>query len=500
MNLKLGLNLHTFLIVTLLVVASKAAENYYSYSNVAGFAVYDQLPQQCKNYFGDDICDDSQADCGQNYKSYSDASCDECQTLKDGKPGFNCGGVSSPAPQTAAAPVVQQQVQASTTSQSGGCTETDGRMNGIDNFYLQGFVKYDTASSGEYDTCTGGSHPQYGYKGFFASVLENSCDAQPKVYSCPPSYSYGCMNGACVGRLQNVTNISNALYIQSKNILTFEIGNNGSLEPINLANYDIYIIINGLEDKYSLPPESQIPLAYKKQINTYVIPKNLIIDKKVCDGGSIYKGLVDKGSPFPAMDFYAIHKVNLKCEGVTQPVCGDSKCEFNAGECASCPGDCPLAQCQPLPSTLQGDFDGNGCVNNNDFFAFADAFNSNNPTYDLSKNGKVDLDDFFIFTDNFGKGCPSIQDMQKILQQKTSGTGVSGGASSQPAAQQTSYQSPYAGAAQQQAASTTTASTSTCAGKCGGQGTGTVNGKTCYCDSSCSNYGDCCADKAQVCG
>ena len=117
----------------------------------------------------------------------------------------------------------------------------------------------------------------------------------------------------------------------------------------------------------------------------------------------------------------------------------------------------------------------------------------------------MDFDDFFIFAENFNKGCPSIQDMTKILQQKTSGTGSGASASPQPASQQTSYQDPYAGMAQQQAAAKPAASSSTCAGKCGGQGTGQVTNKqgklvNCYCDSGCTSYGDCCADFAQVCG
>ncbi len=37
------------------------------------------------------------------------------------------------------------------------------------------------------------------------------------------------------------------------------------------------------------------------------------------------------------------------------------------------------------------------------FFLFADAFGSANPGFDLSGNGIVDFDDFFLFADNFGK-------------------------------------------------------------------------------------------------
>jgi hypothetical protein len=34
-----------------------------------------------------------------------------------------------------------------------------------------------------------------------------------------------------------------------------------------------------------------------------------------------------------------------------------------------------------------------------------------------------------------------------------------------------------------------------CSGACGGQSPG-----GCWCDAACSQYGDCCADKVQVCG
>ena len=52
--------------------------------------------------------------------------------------------------------------------------------------------------------------------------------------------------------------------------------------------------------------------------------------------------------------------------------------------------------------TLPGDFDGDGQVNFNDFFLFADGFGTMDPKYDLNASGLVDFDDFFIFADNFG--------------------------------------------------------------------------------------------------
>jgi len=54
-------------------------------------------------------------------------------------------------------------------------------------------------------------------------------------------------------------------------------------------------------------------------------------------------------------------------------------------------------------SAFVGDFDGNGKVDFSDFFVFADAFGSSDPTSDLNGDGLVDFSDFFIFADQFGK-------------------------------------------------------------------------------------------------
>ena len=89
MKFKFGLNLHTFLIVLLLAVGLRVAGEYSNSTNIAGFAVYENLEQTCKGYFGDKYCDDSPQDCGQYYqKGTSRDDCDECQTLKDEKAGF----------------------------------------------------------------------------------------------------------------------------------------------------------------------------------------------------------------------------------------------------------------------------------------------------------------------------------------------------------------------------------------------------------------------------
>ncbi|OGG48992.1 MAG: hypothetical protein A3F84_14240 [Candidatus Handelsmanbacteria bacterium RIFCSPLOWO2_12_FULL_64_10] len=63
----------------------------------------------------------------------------------------------------------------------------------------------------------------------------------------------------------------------------------------------------------------------------------------------------------------------------------------------------------PGPAGLASDFDGNGTVDFDDFFAFADVFGAQqgdakfNAKFDLNKNGSVDFDDFFIFAGDFGK-------------------------------------------------------------------------------------------------
>ena len=56
---------------------------------------------------------------------------------------------------------------------------------------------------------------------------------------------------------------------------------------------------------------------------------------------------------------------------------------------------------------LTGDFDGNLCVNLEDFFLFADQYekdvNSSNEKFDLDGKGTIDIEDFFIFADGFEK-------------------------------------------------------------------------------------------------
>ena len=51
----------------------------------------------------------------------------------------------------------------------------------------------------------------------------------------------------------------------------------------------------------------------------------------------------------------------------------------------------------------RADFDDDGEIGFSDFVAFAKAFNTDNPTFDLDGNGLVDFPDFPEFARNFGK-------------------------------------------------------------------------------------------------
>ena len=61
------------------------------------------------------------------------------------------------------------------------------------------------------------------------------------------------------------------------------------------------------------------------------------------------------------------------------------------------------------PPGIPSDFDGNGTVDFDDFFAFAGAFGKKTGEegfegkFDLVKSGEIDFDDFFTFAADFGK-------------------------------------------------------------------------------------------------
>ncbi|MBT7789915.1 MAG: choice-of-anchor D domain-containing protein [Calditrichaeota bacterium] len=57
---------------------------------------------------------------------------------------------------------------------------------------------------------------------------------------------------------------------------------------------------------------------------------------------------------------------------------------------------------ETVAGDLSEDLDGNGIVDFDDFFIFADAFGTSNPQSDFNSDGIVDFDDFFIFADAFG--------------------------------------------------------------------------------------------------
>ena len=64
---------------------------------------------------------------------------------------------------------------------------------------------------------------------------------------------------------------------------------------------------------------------------------------------------------------------------------------------------------EAAPQTERSDFDGNGKVDFDDFFLFAEAFNTGEERFDLNGNGKVDLDDFFLFASDFTAENPPTE-------------------------------------------------------------------------------------------
>ncbi len=60
----------------------------------------------------------------------------------------------------------------------------------------------------------------------------------------------------------------------------------------------------------------------------------------------------------------------------------------------------------PIAQSRNPDFDANGIVDFGDFILFAQAFGSNQSSFDLDGNGSVDFSDFILFATHFGEGMP----------------------------------------------------------------------------------------------
>ncbi len=77
-----------FILSAILAIAPK--------SSVTGMFVFEDKPDEClgyHGYYGDEICDDSRQDCGRHFiEGKSREECNECQTVYNGKIGFDkCG-------------------------------------------------------------------------------------------------------------------------------------------------------------------------------------------------------------------------------------------------------------------------------------------------------------------------------------------------------------------------------------------------------------------------
>jgi hypothetical protein len=166
-----SLVLSLFVLVPLYIISLYAS---FGSQSVSGYAVYEQLSEVCKGYFGekDTYCDDSPADCGKYYKTGSMDVCDECQTFKDGKPGFDkCVSAQPPsAPPPSNPPPT-----------SGKCEDSDGGRN----YWVKGTVNTKSVNN-IVDSCSGNT------------VIENSCSSVQTIsteyYTCPD----GCKDGACI--------------------------------------------------------------------------------------------------------------------------------------------------------------------------------------------------------------------------------------------------------------------------------------------------------------
>ena len=67
------------------------------------------------------------------------------------------------------------------------------------------------------------------------------------------------------------------------------------------------------------------------------------------------------------------------------------------------PGKLNLPDCAQAETQKRSDFNDDGKIDFDDFFLFADAFNSSDARFDLDSDGTVDFDDFFLLADFFGQ-------------------------------------------------------------------------------------------------
>jgi len=84
--------------------------------------------------------------------------------------------------------------------------------------------------------------------------------------------------------------------------------------------------------------------------------------------------------------------------------CADIALEtVSYGQEASTPGTIIRVTDIPVGLAAAMDFSGNGEVDMDDLFIFADSFGRSDSPYDFDGDGSVDFDDFFRFADHFGK-------------------------------------------------------------------------------------------------
>ena len=97
--------------------------------------------------------------------------------------------------------------------------------------------------------------------------------------------------------------------------------------------------------------------------------------------------------------FLFVDNYGMGSEPEHQPIlgCTDSNALNYNSEATQDNGSCQYLQPEPEQET-NPDFNGDGRVDYDDFFLFADRFGSN-----INNDGRVDYDDFFLFADGFGE-------------------------------------------------------------------------------------------------